>query len=120
MSSPAGSGTHDAQLVRVGGSHTADEVVNAIAAGEGAPIPRWLTPAGGVYQTRGRATQLDPGNYYILDTGEPEGDNVKGYFETGAVAALEVTGELRAGKLPETDAKVTAEDHTITARGLKG
>ena len=41
----------------------------------------------------GRASQrLAPGKYYILDTGEPEGENVKSYAETGATAAFEVTG----------------------------
>lgn len=124
LRTPAGKATHDAQLIRVEGGHSADEVVTAVAAGEGAPIPRWLVPAGGVGQTEagatGRATQrLSPGKYYILDTGEPEGDNVKSYFETGAVTALEVTGEASTGKLPETTAKITAKDYTFTARGLK-
>ena len=124
LNSPAGETTHDAQLVRVEGDHPADEVVKAISGGDGAPIPRWLIPAGGVGHAkagaRARATQrLDPGDYYILDTGEPEGDDVKAYFETGAVASLEVTGEPGAGTLPETDAKITAKDHTFIARGLK-
>ena len=124
LRTPAGKATHDAQLIRVEGNHSADEVVKAVAAGEGAPMPRWLVPAGGVGQTEagatGRATQrLSPGKYYILDTGEPEGDNVKAYFETGAVAALDVTGEASAGNLPETDAKITAKDYTFTARGLE-
>lgn len=124
LSSPAGKTTHDAQLLRVDGEHTAEEVVKAISAAGEAPIPRWLSPAGGVGQTkagvRSSATQqLAPGKYYILDTGQPEGDNVKSYFETGAIAALEVTGKLGAQELPETDAKITAKDYTFTARGLK-
>ena len=76
LSSPAGDTTHDAQLVRVQGDHTVDEVVAAVAT-LGAPIPRWLIPAGGVGQTDGGAVartvqQLGPGRYYILDTDEPE------------------------------------------------
>lgn len=52
LSSPATKATtHDAQLIRVEGDHAADEVVKAIARGEGAPMPRWLSPAGGVGQT---------------------------------------------------------------------
>ncbi len=125
LTSPPGEGTHDAQLVRVEGDHTAKEVVTALlAAGEGAPIPRWLTPAGGVGLTQagtsGRVVQqLVPGTYYILDTRQPEGDDVKSYFETGAVTALDVTGEAGAEKLPETDVSITAKEYTFTVRGLK-
>lgn len=124
LRTPPGGATHDAQLIRVAGDHTAAEVVKAIAGAEGAPIPPWLIPAGGVGQTRagtiGRATQrLEPGRYYILDTGEPEGDNVKSYFETGAVTAVEVIGRAGAGRLPETEAEITATDYTFTARDLK-
>ena len=115
---------HDAQLVRVDGNHTVDEVLKFIAAGEGAPTPRWLFAAGGVGQTRGGETsavtqQLTPGRYFILDTGEPEGENVKSYAETGATAQLEVTRGAGGGELPKTDSKVTAKDYTFTASGLK-
>jgi hypothetical protein len=123
LTSPAGATTHDAQLVRVEGDHTIDEVVAGVAT-LGAPFPRWLTPAGGVGQTGdgavGRTVQkLEPGRYYILDTDEPEGDNVSSYAETGATAALDVTGEAGATELPETDAKITAEDYTFAVSGLK-
>jgi hypothetical protein len=123
LRSPAGDTTHDAQLVRVEGDHTIDEVVAAVTS-LGAPFPRWLIPAGGVGQTGGGAVgrtlqQLEPGKYYILDTDEPEGDQVKSYAETGATAALEVTGEAGAAELPTTDAKVTATDYTFAVSGLK-
>jgi hypothetical protein len=123
LSSPAGETTHDAQLVRVEGDHTVDEAVAAVAT-LGAPIPRWLIPAGGVGQTGGGAVartvqQLEPGKYYILDTDEPEGDNVRSYAETGATATLEVTGEAGATELPETDAKITAKDYTFAVSGLE-
>ena len=123
LSSPAGEATHDAQLVRVEGDHTVDEVVAAVST-LGAPIPRWLIPAGGVGQTDGGAVntvmqRLEPGQYYILDTDEPEGDKVKSYAETGATAALEVTGETGAAELPEPDPKVTARDYTFAVSGLK-
>jgi hypothetical protein len=109
--------------VRVEGDHTVDEVVAAVAS-LGAPIPPWLIPAGGVCQTGGGAVgrsvqRLEPGRYYILDTDEPAGDKVKSYAETGATAALEVTGEAGAAELPETDAKVTAKDYTFAVSGLK-
>ena len=123
LRSPAGEATHDAQLVRVQGGQNVEEVVAAVAR-LGAPIPRWLIPAGGVGQTGGGAVgrtvqQLEPGRYFILDTDEPEGDNVKSYAQTGATAALEVTGERGTAELPETDAKVTAKDYTFAVSGLK-
>ncbi len=123
LKTPAGDATHDAQLVRVEGDHTVDEVVAAVA-NSGAPTPRWLIPAGGVGQTGGGAVgrtvqRLEPGRYFILDTDEPEGDEVRSYAETGATAALEVTGEAGTAGLPETDAKVTAKEYTFAASGLK-
>jgi hypothetical protein len=122
LSSPAGEATHDAQLVRVEGDHPVDQVAGAVAT-LGAPIPRWLIPAGGVGQTGGGAVgktvqRLQPGKYFILDTDEPEGDKVRSYAETGATAALEVTGEAGTAELPETDAKVTAKDYTFAVSGL--
>ena len=125
LKTPSGDETqHDAQLVRVEGNHTVDEVLRFIAAGEGAPTPDWLFAAGGVGLTKsgetGTATQqLTPGKYFILDTGEPEGDDVKSYAEDGATAELTVTGEAGGGALPKGDAKVTARDYTFTASGLK-
>jgi hypothetical protein len=62
--------------------------------------------------------RLQPGKYFILDTDEPEGDKVRSYAETGATAALEVTGEAGTAELPETDAKVTAKDYTFAVSGL--
>lgn len=123
LRAPAGEATHDAQLVRVEGDHTRDEVVAAVST-FGAPIPRWLIPAGGVGQTGGGGVgttvqRLEPGEYFILDTDEPEGDNVKSYAETGATAALEVTGEAGPAEPPETDANITAKDYTFAVSGLK-
>ena len=129
LQTPAGQRTtHDAQFIRVEGNHTIDEVLKFISE-EGAPTPPWLFAAGGVGQTKsgesGTATQeLTPGKYFILDTGEPEGDNVKSYAETGATAELQVTGPAGAAKLPKAGAKVTAKDgkargaYTFTASGL--
>ena len=123
LTSPPGEATHDAQVVRVEGDHTVDEVVAAVSS-LGAPFPRWLIPAGGVGQTGGGAVgtavqRLEPGTYYILDTDEPEGDEVKSYAESGATAALEVTGEAGSAGLPETDAKITAKDYAFAVSGLK-
>ncbi|MDP8910033.1 MAG: hypothetical protein M3N47_13175 [Chloroflexota bacterium] len=122
LTSPAGSTSHDAQLVRVEGDHTLDEVVKTLAV-EGAPIPPWMAPAGGVGQTDAGATgrsvqRVSPGTYHILDTGQPEGDDVKSYFETGAVATFKVTGDAAAANLPHATAKITAREYAFSVRGL--
>lgn len=122
LTAPAGRTSHDAQLVRVEGDHTVEEVVRTLAV-DGGPIPPWIAPAGGVGQTEagatGRAVQrLAPGTYHILDTGQPEGDDVKSYFETGAVASFEVTAGAGADDLPQTTAKITAREHAFSVRGL--
>jgi hypothetical protein len=119
---PAGAGTHDAQIVRVTGDRTAQEVVAAVSS-QGEPLPEWLTPAGGVGQTDGSAVgktvqRLQPGRYFILDTDEPEGDDVKSYAQTGATAALEVTGEQSTANLPRSDATVTARDYAFDVSEL--
>ena len=124
LKTPAGRGTvHDAQLVRVEGDHTVAEVLKFIGS-EGAPTPPWLFAAGGVGQTKGGSTgtatqELKPGRYIILDTGEPQGENVKSYAETGATAELEVTGKAQTAELPKTDAKITASEYKFSASGLK-
>ncbi len=120
---PAGKDQHDAQLVRVEGDHDVVEVLKVIGL-EGAPTPEWLFAAGGVGATAGGATgkstqELTPGTYYIVDTSEPEGDDVKSYGERGAIAALEVTGEAAGGELPTATAKITMKDYSYTTSGLK-
>lgn len=120
---PVKGASHDAQLVKVEGNHTVAEVLKFISQ-EGAPTPDWLFAAGGVGLIKagasGTATQqLTPGRYFILDTGEPEGENVKSFAENGATAELEVTGEAGAVELPKAAGKVTAEDYTFRTTGLK-
>lgn len=124
LKTPAGGRTsHDAQLVRVEGNHSIDEVLKFIAQ-EGAPTPDWLFAAGGVGPTKagmaGSARQnLTPGKYFVLDTGEPEGENVKSYAERGATAELEVTGKPGTAELSKGESKITAKDYTFTSSGLK-
>lgn len=123
LKAPAGKESHDAQLVRVEGDHSLEEVLKFIGA-EGAPTPEWLFAAGGVGQTAGGAIgkstqELTPGTYYIVDTSEPQGENVKSYAERGANAALEVTGEAVGGELPAATAKITMKDYSYVTSGLK-
>lgn len=123
LKAPAGKESHDAQLVRVEGDHSIEEVLKFIGA-EGAPTPEWVFAAGGVGQTAGGATgrstqELTPGTYYIVDTSEPQGENVKSYAERGATAALEVTGEAAGAELPAATAKITMKDYSYVTSGLK-
>lgn len=120
---PAGAVTHDAQLIRIEGGHTVKEVV-AATSGQGAAIPGWMTPAGGVGSTSGDAAgrtvqRLQPGRYAILDMDEPEGDNVKNYAQTGTTATLQVTGERTTAPLPRSIGSVTARDYSFDTTGLK-
>lgn len=120
-----GKGLHDAQLVRVDGDHSAEEVISeVIDSGEGAPTPEWAFAGGGVATTppgqTGRTTQVfEPGTYYLVDTessgGEGEGaSNAK----RGGIVKFEVTGEA-SGDLPDTEATIVANEYSFEATGLK-
>ena len=123
LTTPPGKTAHDAQFVRVEGDHSRAEVLRFLGQ-EGAPTPPWLFAAGGPGSTAGgkssTVTQnLEPGKYFIVDTGEPEGDDVPSFGEQGAVSELEVTGEASDGELPKTDATITAKDFSFTTSGLE-
>ena len=122
----AGKGSHDAQLVRVDGDQTAEQVLSEVLeSGEGAPTPDWAHGAGGIGTTpggqTGRATQvLEPGTYYLADTessgGEGEGtSNAK----NGGIVKFEVTGDAASAELPATDGSIVANEYSFEATGLK-
>ena len=120
---PAGAVTHDAQLIRIEGDHTTKDVLAAISR-SGAPIPEWMTAAGGVGQTNGDAVgrtvqRLQPGRYAILDMDEPEGDNVKNYAQSGTTATLEVTGERSTAQAPRSVGTITAREYGFEVNGLE-
>ena len=111
----------DAQLVRVDGDHSVEEVLEVTSGDEeGRPIPDWLHGAGGVGTTppgaSGTGTQvLEEGTHYVIadvQTGE-DGPEAK-----PATATLEVEGG-GDGELPEADATITAEDYGFATDGLK-
>ena len=116
---------HELQLVRVRGRHFASDVKGAFrTAADGGPIPDWLRAAGGVGGTRPGATgvsvqELRPGLYYALDPSEPEGDGGRPYYEQGAMAAIRVSGDRSAARLPAEEASVTALDYRFVSRGLR-
>jgi len=117
-----GKGLYDAQLVRVDGDQTAEQVFSeVIDSAEGAPTPDWAHAAGGVAGTpggqTGTATQvLEPGTYY-LSVADVEGDSGPNPTRDGLVK-LEVTGEV-SGELPQTDGSIVAKEYSYEATGLK-
>lgn len=113
-----GKGAHDAQLIRVDGEHSAQEVLQAIGrAMEGRPIPEWLHAAGGVgtagpSQTATAVQPLEEGTHYILDTNAEDPS-------TGAQATFEVTRGGGDVEPPEAPATVTASEYKFETSGLK-
>lgn len=106
--------TQDAQLIRVEGDHSAEEVVEALGASfEGEGVPPWFFAGGGVGETPGGETAsvtqpLEPGLHYVLTTASEEA-----LREGNGIAPLEVTGEAAEAELPEADATITAEDYSF-------
>jgi len=120
----SGKGPHDAQILRVEGNRTVDEVLsNSTDAKEGATIPEWISGAGGLGTTApgksATVTQvLEPGTYYVVDSESGQGSE-KQNSRLGGVAKLEVTGEQSTAELPETDAAITAKDFSFDTSGIK-
>jgi hypothetical protein len=119
----SGSRPHAAQLIRVFGHRTADEVIsNTIDTPTAAPFPDWVVGGGGIGTVAPGASAsvtelLEPGTYYLLD-GEDAPDRVPN-ARRGGVAKFEVTGRPAASELPETKARVTARDYGFEAFGIK-
>jgi uncharacterized cupredoxin-like copper-binding protein len=102
-----------AQLIRVEGNQTAEEVQKAGDSwGEkGKPLPDWLKLEGGVRTTgpgeTASATQnLAPGKYYVYD------------IESNANAPMEVTGRGEGGE-PSAGPKIDAIEYSFQSTGLK-
>jgi hypothetical protein len=116
---------HEAQLVRIEGNHTTEQALAAFdRIVEGGPAPNWFRAGGGVGTTAPGSTKsvtqrLEPGSYVIVDSGEPEGRDVKPHYRQGAVSELEVTGEETDTSLPDADATVTATEYSFSPSGLK-
>lgn len=109
----SGKGLHDAQIFRVEGDRTADEVLSKVIDPEGdAPLPDWIVGGGGVGGVApGKSATvtevLEPGTHYVLDGAQ------------GGIVKLEVTGESTTAQLPETEAKVAARDYGFEASGIE-
>ncbi|HEU0019687.1 MAG TPA: hypothetical protein VFQ14_05285 [Thermoleophilaceae bacterium] len=120
----SGKSPHDAQILRVEGDRSAQEVIsNSVDSEEGAPIPDWITDGGGLGavapgESATVTEVLRPGTYYVLDTESAQGSEQVN-ARKGGVAKFEVTGEEVAdAELPETDATITAEDFSFETAGI--
>lgn len=107
----------EAQIVRVEGDQTVDEVLEVVDSDEEeAEIPSFLQDGGGVPTVKpgatGSATQvLAPGNYVIFDTqGGRDGPQSKSNSELGAKGEFTVTGPAADAELPPQPATITATD----------
>ena len=86
--------------------------------------PDWLHAEGGVGMIaagRSGAVELvlEEGTYHVIDTGEPEGDDVQSHAESGATAMLEVSEGDDDAELPEVDASIEMADFEFVTDGLK-
>ena len=103
---------HEAQIVRVEGNHTAQEVLETVT-GEDTKIPEWIQDGGGVGTTVPGRTgeviqELAPGNYVAFDA------------ENEATTEFTVTDEQGSdAEFPETEASITAKDYSFETSGLK-
>lgn len=121
-----------AQILRVEGDQTVDQVLKIVNTEEPAKIPAWMQDGGGLGAVKpgasATATQnLAPGKYVIWDgEGGDEGDG-PGNSELGAKGEFTVTGEASDAELPPQPATVTASDegsgdemeHGFEFKGLK-
>lgn len=117
---------HEAQLVRLGGRHTAREALKILTAEGPTPIPSWLRVAGGAGATGpGRTTttllNLRAGRYAVLDLG---GSGPSPSL-AGAIATFRAKGG-RSGLLGAAGATIVATDkagatprNRFTTSGLK-
>lgn len=107
-------GDHAAQLIRVDGEHTAEEVSAAGEAwgGKGQPLAEWMHLEGGVTAKPGETVTavqvLEPGRYVAVDISSDE--------KVQPALEFEVTeGE---GELPEAEARVEMKEYSFTATDL--
>ncbi len=102
-----------AQIIRVEGEHTVDDVLKIVDAEEAAKIPSWMQDGGGLGSVKPGATAtatqvLAPGKYVIWD--DVGGDEGPSNSELGAKGEFTVTGPAVDAELPARDATVTATD----------
>ena len=104
-----------AQIVRIDGDHTVDDVLKIVDADEeGVKIPSWIQEGGGLGTvapgTTATVTQvLTPGKWAIWDD-EGGDEDRPGNSELGAKGEFQVTGDPGDAELPALPATVIATD----------
>lgn len=102
-----------AQLIRVEGDHTVDDVLEIIDAEEPQEIPAWMQDGGGLGavapgESAGATQVLAPGKWVVWD--DEGGDGGPSNSELGAKGEFTVTGTAPDVELPAQEATVTATD----------
>lgn len=113
----------DAQLIRVDGDQTVADALEAIGSESGVTLD-WLHAEGGVGQIAVGVTGvaelvLEEGTYYLVDVGEPEGDDVMSNAENGATTTIEVSGGDDGAELPDVDASIEMTEYNFVTDGLR-
>ncbi|HEV2775038.1 MAG TPA: hypothetical protein VGV90_05565 [Solirubrobacteraceae bacterium] len=113
----ADAGQRSAQLIRVVGEHTLDDVLRVITSDDGDDTtPSWIQDGGGLAAVKpgatARVTQvLAPGRYVLFDDATARGDGEgPSNAELGATGEFTVTGPASDAELPEAPATLTATD----------
>ena len=113
----ADTGQRSAQLLRVLGDHTTEDVMQVIASDDGDDTtPSWIQDGGGLAAVKpgasASATQLlAPGRYVLFDDATARGDGEgPSNAELGATGEFTVTGPASEAELPEQPATLTATD----------
>ena len=118
---------HEAQLIRVDGTHTIKEILKVVATNGPAKIPAWIHGAGGVAATppgqqNSTTENLAAGHYFVTDTQAGNNNNAPPPSSRGAVAAFDVTTGT-PGQLPAAAGTIKistpSKDHyQFTTSGL--
>lgn len=121
----AGKAPHEAQLLRIDGTHSLQEVLKIVAANGPSKIPEWFHAEGGVAttppgQSRTTTENLPAGHYFVADA---ESDSGPPPSARGATAQLDVTPGAD-GPLPATTATIEAktvgkDKYEFVVSGLK-
>jgi hypothetical protein len=123
----AGKAPHEAQLVRVDGTHTIQELLKVIGTSGPTKIPAWIHGGGGVAVVppgqQGSTTEnLVAGHYFVTDTQTGNSNTAPPPSSRGAVAEFDVTPGT-PGPLPATAGTIkistpTKDHYQFTASGL--
>ena len=113
----ADAGQRSAQLIRVVGDHTVEDVTRVLTADDGDDTtPSWIQDGGGLAAVKPAASAsvtqvLAPGRYVLFDDATARGDGEgPSNAELGATGEFTVTGPASDAELPEQPATLTATD----------